>query len=232
MDFLIGALDGESEDLRPPDLRPLPTEVAPDVLHQALAFLRRTSLPIAPRKQWPSPGGLPKYGVRGRIGKEHWAEEGRALGIWRDADWGELVRDGKYRDGRFADELVDACLELMERWAPDPAPEWVACIPSRRRPELVPNFAERLAKRMELSFLRVLEAVKEAGEQKGMQNSTQQALNVDGVFTVARPPLRRPVLLVDDLVDSRWTLTVAAWLLRSKGSGPVWPLSLASTGHD
>ena len=232
MDFLIRALDGESEDLQLPDLRPLPTEIAPDVLRQALAFLRRTCLPIAPRKQWPSPGGLPKYGVRGRIGKEHLAEEGRALSIWRDSGWGELVRDGKYRDGGFADELVGACLELMERWAPDPAPEWMACTPSRRRPELVPDFAERLAKRMDLRFLPVLEAVREADEQKGMQNSTQQARNVDGVFTVARPPLSGPVLLVDDLVDSRWTLTVAAWLLRSNGSGPVWPLSLASAGHD
>ncbi len=41
-----------------------------------------------------------------------------------------------------------------------------------------------------------------------------------------------PVLLVDDMVDSRWTLTVAAWLLRSKGSGEVWPLALALTSHD
>jgi len=38
------------------------------------------------------------------------------------------------------------------------------------------------------------------------------------------------VLLVDDMVDSRWTLTVAAWLLRSHGCGAVWPLALAQTG--
>jgi len=43
---------------------------------------------------------------------------------------------------------------------------------------------------------------------------------------------RGPVLLVDDMVDSRWTLTVAAWLLRRGGSGEVWPLVLAQTGHD
>jgi ATP-dependent DNA helicase RecQ len=43
-------------------------------------------------------------------------------------------------------------------------------------------------------------------------------------------PRREPVLLVDDLVDSRWTLTVAAWLLRSHGSGEVWPFALAQAG--
>ena len=36
-----------------------------------------------------------------------------------------------------------------------------------------------------------------------------------------------PVLLVDDLVDSRWTLTVAGSLLRDAGAGPVFPFALA-----
>ena len=61
-----------------------------------------------------------------------------------------------------------------------------------------------------------------------MANGTQQARNVDGSLVVSRDSLPGgPVLLVDDMVDSRWTLTVAAWLLRSHGSGEVWPLALA-----
>jgi ATP-dependent DNA helicase RecQ len=36
-----------------------------------------------------------------------------------------------------------------------------------------------------------------------------------------------PVLVVDDVVDSGWTLTVAALLLREHGSGPVYPFALA-----
>ena len=36
-----------------------------------------------------------------------------------------------------------------------------------------------------------------------------------------------PVLLVDDIIDSRWTMTVAGWLLRTHGSGPVIPFVLA-----
>ena len=61
-----------------------------------------------------------------------------------------------------------------------------------------------------------------------MASGTQQARNVDGSLAVSQDPLPGgPVLLVDDMVDSRWTLTVAAWLLRSHGSGEVWPLALA-----
>ena len=37
-----------------------------------------------------------------------------------------------------------------------------------------------------------------------------------------------PVLLVDDEVDSRWTITVAAWQLTSAGSGAVLPFALRS----
>jgi hypothetical protein len=36
-----------------------------------------------------------------------------------------------------------------------------------------------------------------------------------------------PVLLVDDMVDSGWTLTLAAVLLQHHGSGPVYPFALA-----
>jgi ATP-dependent DNA helicase RecQ len=65
-----------------------------------------------------------------------------------------------------------------------------------------------------------------------MANSAQQARNVDGSLEIRGLVPEGPVLLVDDMVDSRWTLTVAAWLLRSHGSGEVWPLALAQAGAD
>ena len=232
MAFLVRALDGDPGTVCPPDLPPLPTEVEPGLLQEAVTFLRRTSLPIDPRKQWPA-GGMPRYGVRGTLSPEHRAEAGKALCIWGDAGWGGLVWRGKYRDGRFADDLVRACADLMAQWTPRPAPEWVTCIPSRRHPDLVPDFAERLATVIGLPFHRSLSKVEDRAEQKSMANSVQQARNVDGSLVVSLEPLPGgPVLLVDDMVDSRWTLTVAAWLLRSNGSGEVWPLALALVGHD
>ena len=66
-----------------------------------------------------------------------------------------------------------------------------------------------------------------------MQNSAQQARNIDGSLALNGQPVPHgPVLLVDDMVDSRWTLTVSAWLLRANGSGAVWPLALSQTGND
>jgi ATP-dependent DNA helicase RecQ len=232
MDFLIRALDGEPATIEPPALPPLPTTVDPALVRAAVAFLRRTSLPIEPRKRWPD-GGMPSYGLKGKIPPALQAQPGKALCVWGDAGWGSLVRQGKYRDRRFADELVEACARLVREWDPQPAPAWVACIPSLRHPALVPDFARRLAAALDLPFFIVLEKTADRPEQKTMANSTQQARNLDGSLAICAQPLpATPVLLVDDMVDSRWTLTVAAWLLQSHGSAEVFPLALAWTGYE
>lgn len=235
MEFLIDALDGDPVDVQAPNIPPLRTEPNQELVREAVAFLRRTSLPIEPRKQWPQPGGLPLYAVRGNIPLEFRAQQGKALCIYGDAGWGNIVRQGAYQDRHFSDELVTAVVGMMRNWNPQPAPTWVTSIPSLRHPDLVPDFARRLALALGLPFHVALQKTDHRPEQKTMANSTLQARNVDGslAITAARLP-EGPVLLVDDIVNSRWTLTVAAWLLQSSGSGIVYPvaLSLAQTGND
>lgn len=229
MEFLIRALDGAPNEAARPILPPLSCAVNPDLVRDAIEFLRRRSLPIEPRKAWPA-GGLPGCGVSGHILPELRAEPGKALCVWGDAGWGDSVRRGKYHEGRFSHDLVEACRQLVEQWSPDPRPTWVTCVPSRRHPGLVPDFARHLARALGLPFEVVLVKTDDRPEQKTMANSAQQARNVDGSLEVRGWVRPDPVLLVDDLVDSRWTLTVAAWLLRSHGSGAVWPLALAQVG--
>ena len=232
MKFLIRALDGELGNLASPNLPLLVPEANPTLIREAIAFLRRTSLPIEPRKKWPS-GGLRRYNLSGRIVADLQSQPGKTLCVWGDAGWGGLVRDGKYRDEHLSDELVDACRTLIKEWNPQPIPKWVTCIPSRRHPDLVPNFAQRLAKALDLPFKQVLIKTEDRPEQKTMANGTQQARNVDGSLALTDETVPDgALLLVDDMVDSRWTFTVAAWLLRSHGSGEVWPLALAQTGRN
>jgi ATP-dependent DNA helicase RecQ len=226
MRFLIEALDGDGARIGAPTLPPLPERVDEGLVREAVAFLRRSELPIPPRKQWPA-GGLPAYVLKGKIAPGLRAEPGRALCVWGDAGWGTLVRDGKYVHHRFDDALVTACEAMVRRWAPHPAATWVTCIPSRRHPTLVLDFAHRLAHALGLPFAAMLAKTDDRAEQKTMANSTKQARNVDGAFALVGSLPAGPVLLVDDLVDSGWTLTVAAWLLRSQGGGEVWPLALA-----
>ena len=59
-----------------------------------------------------------------------------------------------------------------------------------------------------------------------MENSAQQLRNVDGAFEIRGRAPAGPVLLVDDVVDSEWTMTVLGDLLRAAGSGPVYPFAV------
>ncbi len=233
MEFLIKALDGESDVVGSIDSLPLATKIDMKIVEEAISFLRRSDIQIELRRQWPS-GGLPQFGLKSsRIDIALQARPGRALCVWGDAGWGGLVKRGKYKDGRFDDQLVVASANLMDKWGPHPRPTWVTCIPSLRHRNLVPDFAKRLALTLRLPFMEVLQRTEGRPEQKTMENSVQQARNVDGALAICSTAVPGgPVLLVDDMVDSRWTLTIGAWLLRKHGSGEVFPYALAVSGHE
>ena len=193
----------------------------PAVVQQAVDFLRKSERVIEPRKRFPD--GKP-------IAVQRWLEEGRALAVWGDGGWGRLVRRGKQQDGRFDDQLVAAARDLIRnRWTPDPAPAWAAYVPSRRRPELVRDFTHRLAQSLGLACLDAIVKVSDTEPQKTMQNSQQQYRNIKDAFEIVGEVPSGPVLLVDDMVDSRWTLTVVGLLLREAGAGPVFPFALTDT---
>jgi ATP-dependent DNA helicase RecQ len=203
-------------------------EVDASLVREAILFLRRADVPISPRKMWPSKEGLMITSGQGKIPEPLQAEEGRALCLWGDAGWGSFVRKGKYQDGFYDDDLVTGMEEMINRWQPQPAPRWVTCVPSLRHPSLVPDFAQRLAQRLGLPFVPCVKKVRETKPQKEMQNSFHQVRNLDGAFAIERwPGIAEPVFLVDDVVDSGWTLTVVAFLLRRAGSGAVFPIALA-----
>jgi ATP-dependent DNA helicase RecQ len=191
-------------------------------------FLRHSEIALDCNKQV-AKDAFAEYGFRGNLPLELRAETGRILSRWGDAGWGQVVADDKH-SGRFRDELVDAVAEMLrDRWRPDPAPTWVTCIPSRNHPRLVPDFADRLASALGLPFVSVIAKVKDNEPQKGQQNRFHQCRNLDGVFAIVGDVPDGPVLLVDDVVDSAWTMTMTAALLKRAGSGAVWPVALTTS---
>jgi ATP-dependent DNA helicase RecQ len=224
MEFLIRALDGDPSGLEVEHRPGLPTYVNPVLVQNAIAFLGRDSMPLTPRKQWVWPR-------RRNISPELVAEEGRVLSFLGDVGWGSIIRDEKYKGGSFSDDLVDACVKLYSEWTAEPKPEWVTAIPSNRNSDLMTSFAGRFARKLGLPYVDALSIINDRSEQKMMQNSVQQARNVQDKFTILVPVPKAPVLLVDDLVRSGWTMTVAASLLRSNGAGRVFPFVLAYEGN-
>ncbi len=232
MMFLARALDDTDPQRCGKCARCLGRPVIPEGFSHRLAveaslFLKRSEMELTCKKQVAA-GAFPTYGFSGNFKKDLQAETGRILSRWGDAGWGRMVADDKHA-GRFRDELVEAVVEMLQdRWRPEPEPAWVTCVSSHRHPELVSGFAKRLAQRLGLRFIKAVEKVRENQPQKLQQNRFHQCHNLDGVFQIANDIPPDPVLLVDDVVDSGWTMTVVGVLLRRAGSGPVWPVVLAS----
>ena len=205
----------------------VPSDVVdPGLVDAARAHLRTADLELEPRKQWPH--GLQR--VQGAIPHELRAEPGRVLSIYNDGGWGKArqVAASSPRDASPTSWSRQPVALIRDRWRPEPAPGWVTCVPSASHPDLVPDFASRLADALGIPFVPVVERVRSRRPQKEMENSHQQFRNVDGAFAVEGALVRpEPVLLIDDIADSRWTLTVIAAELRRAGSGPVHPFALA-----
>ncbi|MCH7397218.1 RecQ family ATP-dependent DNA helicase [Belliella sp. DSM 107340] len=206
--------------------------VASTVKHEnileASIYLKHSEFDIEPRKQIQR-GALSNYSWAGNLPLRLQAETGKVLSRWGDAGWGHLVAEGKRKE-HFSDELVDAVAEMItERWQPYPFPEWLTCIPSINHPNLVPDFARRLSEKLGLPFHPILKKSKNTQAQKEQENSFHQCRNLDGAFQIDGKVENKPVFLIDDAVDSRWTFTIAAALLKENGSGPVYPVALAST---
>ncbi|MFY9824170.1 MAG: RecQ family ATP-dependent DNA helicase [Thermoanaerobaculia bacterium] len=195
---------------------------------EASLYLKHSELLLEGNVRVPR-DAFPQYGLQGNLQQDLRAETGRILSRWGDAGWGRLVADDKH-SGRFRDELIEAVAEMVrDRWRPEPPPAWVTCVPSHKHPALVPDFARRLAQRLELPFVSAVDKTLENQPQKLQQNRFHQCRNLDGVFSVREDIPSGAVLLVDDVVDSGWTMTVIAALLRRASSGPVWPVALATT---
>lgn len=206
----------------------VPVTVNSELVHRAATFVRHAEFSIEPRKQV-AKGAFELYGFPTNLPPAWLAEEGRVLSRWQDGGWGQLVAEGK-ENGHFDDALVGAMVEMIaQRWQPTPAPAWVCCVPSLGHPTLVPDFARRLANALDIPFIDVVSKVRENQPQKYQNNRFHQCRNLDGVFAVAEGVPHGPVLLVDDMIDSGWTLTVIAALLRRAGSGPVYPVAISST---
>lgn len=212
----------------------LPLELQKNTYIEAQKFVRHSEMLLRLKKQWDIEA-LAKYRAafgwsRQNIPMDLRGEEGRILSRWGEPVWGEMVAHGKSQ-GRFDDELVDATVNLIRnRWSAAAPITWVTCIPSNRHPKLVPDFAARLAVALGIPFHAVIQKTRETEPQKRMENRFHQCYNLDGAFMIrSATGTSGPVLLVDDVVDSAWTLTLAAALLRQAGTTAVYPFALATT---
>lgn len=152
------------------------------------------------------------------------------LSRWMDEGWGTLVAEGKH-GGYFDDALVDASVNVLRRYPDYEAPiDAVCCITSLRHPQLVPDFAARLARHLGVTFINAVRKVQDTPQQKTLENSYYQVKNLDRAFVIDESAVRgKSILLVDDALDSGWTLAVVCQQLIIAGARSVCPFALTLT---
>jgi ATP-dependent DNA helicase RecQ len=240
MEFLRAQLDdpyaqpcGRCDRCEPPWYH---VDVPEAALADARAHLARPGVEIEPRRLWPTAAATLGVPLSGKIPPGEAAEPGRALGRLSDLGWGQRLRDiMRGADGDVPEDVFRAVVAVLAAWDWPRRPLGVVAMASRSRPLLVGSLARRLAQIGRLEYLgEVTRAVGGPGPTAvAASNSVQRLAAVYGAFAV--PPsladgvgrLDGPVLLVDDVVNSGWTMTVVARQLRLAGAPAVLPLALA-----
>lgn len=189
--------------------------------------LMRPGVTLAPRKQWPT--GMSKLGLEltGKIADG--PAPGRAIGRLTDLGWGtRLRRLLEEPDAEVSDDVVAAAVRVLASWDWETRPTAVMALDSDTHPLLITSFARALARLGRLTDLGVL---RYAPERRAV-TAANSAYRVAALAGSWEPPAAvdpgGPVLLVDDVTDTGWTMTMAARLVRAAGAPEVLPFALAS----
>lgn len=209
-----------------------PREVAAEAAQAISSELDRAGVPVEPRKLWPTGADAVGVPVRGKIPQSEQLETGRVLARMTDLGWGGRLRGLLAPETPDADcppEIVRACVQVLAQWDWTQRPAAVVAVPSRSRPRFTESLARGLAEIGRLPYLGAL-TLRQGGPSGGAGgNSTYRLAGVWDRFDATGLELLSgmPVLLVDDLIDSRWTITVARRELKRCGAGAVLPFAAA-----
>ena len=200
--------------------------------------LGRAGVSIEPRKLYPS--GLNRLGhtLKGKIPEDEQVSIGRALARLTDLGWGNRLRQlfADPADHPVDKAMFEACIKVLSEWNWEQRPVGVVAMPSSTRPQLVTSLAQQLAAVGRLRYLGQLEYRGRPPQNGPGGNSAFRVAAVADAFEIPEPleallaNAPGPVMLVDDLTDSRWSLAMAGRALRIAGAPGVLPFTLGIAG--
>ncbi|HET7194563.1 MAG TPA: DEAD/DEAH box helicase, partial [Nocardioides sp.] len=205
----------------------LDATVSADAVEEAGARLARPGVPIEPRKMWPT--ALTELGIdlTGKIADP--PSEGRAVARLTDLGYGGQLRDlfgADVPDASVPTPLVRAVIEVLGDW--QPKVDSIVVVESTTRAALTRDLADGLSRHLGVPVIgRFAITDPSVTPGQGAANSAQRVAAVNRRCELQLDQPADRVLLVDDLVVTGWTLTLAARALRDAGASDVLPLTLA-----
>lgn len=205
-----------------------PVKVSPELVTLAQNYLNRLQVPIKHRVQWPYGIGKPRDITICNV-------DGICLSKYGDSGFGTMVRKDKYgSEGRFRDTLVNKSAETLQDAIKIHKLTHITYVPSLRS-DIVRKFAENLSTACGLPCVALLSKT-DALPQKNMENPQHQCENALKSFHLAenvqKNQIPQSIILIDDVVDSKWTLTVCGDILCSNGAKTVFPFALADSSSE
>jgi ATP-dependent DNA helicase RecQ len=218
---------------------PLTDRVTDTAIDEASERLARPGVPIDPRKMWPAAMTTLGIELRGKIPATEQAAVGRVIARFTDLGRGQQVRAllaDTTADGPLPDDLQGPIVAVLKTWGWDERPGAVVHIGSHRRPLLIADTAARVAGLGRMIDLGVLPHLRESSTHRS--NGAQRLRAVHGGYELpgaVREQLAGELagvtlLLIDDYIDTGWTMAELARRLRQAGAGSVLPFALGSTG--
>jgi ATP-dependent DNA helicase RecQ len=209
----------------------VPTSVSEAAVARAGERLTRPGVVVEPRKMWPT--ALTNLGIdlKGKIAAG--VSEGRVVARMTDLGLGQALRE-LFRPGtpdqEVPAEIVQGVIATLGDWQPEP--DAIVGFVSETRPLLVESLIGGLSRYLDIPVAgRVQIRDHSVAPGQGATNSAHRIAAVsrrlaleaeDGVLSGNR------VLLVDDLIGTGWSMTLAAHWLREAGAEAVLPLALAT----
>jgi ATP-dependent DNA helicase RecQ len=217
----------------------VPGEVEPAGLEQATQRLARPGVVVEARKLWPSSLDALGIALKGRIAQSEQAEPGRVIARFTDLGRGQQLRallaDGT-PDGPLPQDLEAAVVAVLRSWDWQQRPSAVLRVGSHRRPALIDDLAGRIVRLGRMADLGTVQHHRASALHRS--NGAQRVVAVHGAYRLSERQAAElagefrdaPILLVDDVIDTGWTMAELARVLRQAGAGPVLPFALGLAG--
>lgn len=190
----------------------------------AQIYLNSIHLEIIPRKKWALTSKTTQTAIK------HLLTEGICLSKIEDPGYGSIVRYDIENKNDIRDEIVYKSASLLKEYIKKYNITHITNIPSNSS-NTAYIFAKKLSKKLNIKYIDTLYKIGNT-KQINMQNSSYQCMNaINSYKLIENIEIPENILLVDILIDSKWTLTVCSNLLGEAGARNIFGYVLADISN-